>query len=676
MSITAQHAISSEQPRNETSTTISARWLQVAAVLLVVLVGFGTRITTYDRWYPFVDYTDEGVYVAWGMHIRGVSDETALLETYGQLSPAYTNMSAWMQAAYDSVKPHEYLLPAEYYLVQRFVAILMGIFTALALTVAVWNLVGGVAGTLTGLIWAASPLIVEYNSLAIPDPLVYVATSTALATGVLAWKQQSPRWVLASLIAAIVAIYAKYWLVAALAPSLIVGTWLTWKNPRKMLPWLIGYALVAGISAGYIIFGFNPLTNHNKMSRTGIGDLIARMTNVDRVTNNLNYSLLPMGLPFFAISVLAGIGAYGLSWVRGWRRVPLAILGILAVYLVIVIPMSAMISNIGTIIKIRHALPITVGLLVLWGLSIGQIIWTGQDALTNRFQRRWISAGVAAIIALILLPGYVVGNLNLVEKYSHEHVINILRNWSDDNLPVDGYVMFVGGGLTQLDRVWNRTWGAYIGDHPFVWWTETASEIINTPPEEYIERGIIYFTVNESDLRRIGRSREALETWTDALLLVKTFPTDAPEIEGDTTYVYRIAQPAQETSQIFGEQIELMGYDLDTTTLQAGESFTFRPYWQRVDDISANYNLFMHLHMEEDPTPLAQHDGALTVPERPTLAWDDPDEVYIGRDIVFTIPADVAPGEYVLTIGIYDYETGARLLNEEGNSFQMAITVE
>ncbi len=651
------------------------RRLQFAAVLLIVLVGLGTRLATVDRWYPFVDYTDEGVYIAWGMHIRGVSDETALLETYGQLSPAYTSLSAWMQAAYDLIKPHDYLLPAEYYLVQRLVAVGMGVLTSLAILVAVWSVVGGMAGTLAGLIWAAAPVIVEYNSLAIPDPLVYLAASTALATGILAWKQQSPRWVLASLLAAIIAIYAKYWLVPALAPALMVGIWLVWRNPRRMAPWLLIYALVASVSAGYILFGVNPLANHNKMSQTGIGELIARMTNLDRVTNNLGYALLPMGAIFFGFSLLAGGAAYLLSGWRGWRRVPTAILGMLAVYLVIVIPMSAMISNIGTIIKIRHALPTTIGLLILWGVAVGQVIWTAQDALRKNPVRRWVSLLVAGSLALVLFPGYLVGNIQLAEKYSREHVINLLRDWSDDNLPVDGYAMFVGGGLTDLDRVWNRTWGAYMGDNPFVWWTETAGEIVNTTPAEYVERGIAYFTVDEADLRRVPNP-EALQAWMDELLLVKTFETDSPDIAGHTTYVYRIAHPQVAADTVFSEQVALIGYDLDTTTVQAGDSFTFRPYWRRVGEIHANYNLFVHLHTADDPTPLAQHDGPLTVRERPTLAWDDPHEVYIGRDIAFAIPADLPPDDYVLTVGVYNYETGMRLTTVAGDSFQRLITVE
>jgi hypothetical protein len=82
------------------------------------------------------------------------------------------------------------------------------------------------------------------------------------------------------------------------------------------------------------------------------------------------------------------------------------------------------------------------------------------------------------------------------------------------------------------------------------------------------------------------------------------------------------------------------------------------------------------LYPEDSLTLLAQDDGPPVSVERATLTWDDPNELFIGRNILLTVPKTLKPGAYRLVIGLYDYVTGQRLLNESGqDSFSIEITV-
>ena len=129
----------------------------------------------------------------------------------------------------------------------------------------------------------------------------------------------------------------------------------------------------------------------------------------------------------------------------------------------------------------------------------------------------------------------------------------------------------------------------------------------------------------------------------------------------------------------FGERIHMIGYDLSSATIQAGDTLTLRNYYRVSEPPQASYNLFVHLVPQDSLTVLAQADSYPTTEWRPTILWTDTEEVYIGRDIQLSLPNDLARGEYRLLFGLYDYQTGERLTtaNGEANRFySLPLTVE
>jgi hypothetical protein len=109
----------------------------------------------------------------------------------------------------------------------------------------------------------------------------------------------------------------------------------------------------------------------------------------------------------------------------------------------------------------------------------------------------------------------------------------------------------------------------------------------------------------------------------------------------------------------FGGMIHLTGADLPGQA-QAGENFSFALYWKASAPVDFDYTAFAHL-LDARGNKVAQldwqpHDqmGVL-----PTSAWPQ------GWSVIDTqtlpLPPDLAPGDYTLLVGFYNWQTGKRL---------------
>jgi hypothetical protein len=126
-----------------------------------------------------------------------------------------------------------------------------------------------------------------------------------------------------------------------------------------------------------------------------------------------------------------------------------------------------------------------------------------------------------------------------------------------------------------------------------------------------------------------------------------------------------------ETTIHFGGHIILTGYDQSAEKVHPGESVDFTFYWNAPTTPDDNYSLFVHLVPESEYTVLAQADGAPAA-QRLTLSWNEPGETLISPPFTLALPPDIAPGNYRVLIGLYDFETGARLPvggSDDGDSY-------
>jgi hypothetical protein len=114
-----------------------------------------------------------------------------------------------------------------------------------------------------------------------------------------------------------------------------------------------------------------------------------------------------------------------------------------------------------------------------------------------------------------------------------------------------------------------------------------------------------------------------------------------------------------------GDSIRLLGYSLSSSELTSGDTLTVTLFWQSTRELSVDYHVFVHLQGEDD-TLVAQHDSAPLDGERPTWGWQ---EAEVLQD-EHRLPTDdsLPDGEYVLSVGMYDYPSGVRLpvVNPDG----------
>jgi len=112
----------------------------------------------------------------------------------------------------------------------------------------------------------------------------------------------------------------------------------------------------------------------------------------------------------------------------------------------------------------------------------------------------------------------------------------------------------------------------------------------------------------------------------------------------------------------FGDQIELIGYDLYRHSLKPQDSLPVTLWWKALAPMDRDYVAFVHLVQPPDAVwaqldrmPYAKPDNQLT----PTSTWQ------VGAVIEDTyyvdIPPDMPPGIYDVTIGWYDKDSFERL---------------
>ncbi len=116
-----------------------------------------------------------------------------------------------------------------------------------------------------------------------------------------------------------------------------------------------------------------------------------------------------------------------------------------------------------------------------------------------------------------------------------------------------------------------------------------------------------------------------------------------------------------------GEQIRLIGYDLNSETFHAGDRVELKVYWYATAPIPYGYASFVHI--STGGPPLVQADK-LNPADIPTKVW--PSTGYLHDDYVIELPSNMPAGEYQLFVGLYTCDT--RPVGNCGNGDRLAVT--
>jgi hypothetical protein len=128
--------------------------------------------------------------------------------------------------------------------------------------------------------------------------------------------------------------------------------------------------------------------------------------------------------------------------------------------------------------------------------------------------------------------------------------------------------------------------------------------------------------------------------------------------------------PQQSAHMIAGNQIQLLGFDLERSqrrlsalrrqpsVVRAGDYLRYRLYWQAIRPVTKNYHGFVHL-IDLHGRPLVQEDQLPGPFFHPPLLWNS--YRYQTDTYLLRIPPNATGGLYWPAVGLYDFATLERL---------------
>jgi hypothetical protein len=101
----------------------------------------------------------------------------------------------------------------------------------------------------------------------------------------------------------------------------------------------------------------------------------------------------------------------------------------------------------------------------------------------------------------------------------------------------------------------------------------------------------------------------------------------------------------------FGEEVSLLGYDLEADEIAPGDVLNLTLYWQVQQQMDVSYTVFVHL-LDAQTRIWGQRDSVPDKGQYPTTGWLEGEVV----EDEYEIPVDPSapPGEYLVEVGLYD----------------------
>jgi hypothetical protein len=112
------------------------------------------------------------------------------------------------------------------------------------------------------------------------------------------------------------------------------------------------------------------------------------------------------------------------------------------------------------------------------------------------------------------------------------------------------------------------------------------------------------------------------------------------------------------------DRVTFLGYDLDRDVVQAGERVRLTLYWQALQKLGEDYNVFVHLDappygttsLAADNDPPGDAQAQIDIP---TTHWEV--DSYVRDEHRFVVPAELPAIRYALRVGLYDPSSGESL---------------
>lgn len=364
-------------------------------------------------------------------------------------------------------------------------------------------------------------------------------------------------------------------------------------------------------------------------------------------------------VPLLVAGLLAAIGLVALGMHRRWNT------GLLALWLGLpVLLMFALGLFREAYLKFLLVATPALSLLLAGGLTHDSLLLPRG---TQRAVRITYTVVRSAVYVLILLVPTVVGLHRLYADPSYAR---------DDYRGIAAYLQAVGksGDAIVLNAPGqNEVFGYYYQGNLPVYplpedrpldpeTTESALASLARPASRVFA---ILWATEESDPERFveswldERTYKALDTWYgNVRLAVYAVPAHTPS-EPDHSLDLDLLSGEN------GDKITLVGYSLLNDRLAAGDIAQLTLFWQADRTPSRRYKVFVHALDEADQI-VGQRDAEPGGGARLTTDWQ-PGEL-VADNYGLPIHPATPPGRYRIEVGLYDPETGQRLLTPEGAS--------
>ncbi|MEA3395962.1 MAG: hypothetical protein U9R05_00685, partial [Chloroflexota bacterium] len=128
----------------------------------------------------------------------------------------------------------------------------------------------------------------------------------------------------------------------------------------------------------------------------------------------------------------------------------------------------------------------------------------------------------------------------------------------------------------------------------------------------------------------------------------------------------------QSLDYALGTALKLQGFTLLTPEVRPGDTLQLSLYWRAEAAPALNYTVFIHVY-DETGNLITQQDMMPAEGTAPTSRWE-PGQ-FVEDFHIIQLPEDLPPGEYHILVGMYDFQTGARLpiTTPEGEELPDAI---
>ncbi|HHS98392.1 MAG TPA: phospholipid carrier-dependent glycosyltransferase [Chloroflexi bacterium] len=317
----------------------------------------------------------------------------------------------------------------------------------------------------------------------------------------------------------------------------------------------------------------------------------------------------------------------------------------------------AYVSQASRWFAVRHLVPATpfLGLLVAWAL--------------NGLRTRWRPLLLLALIGLAVAywptcSQFVYAKtLEVVDPFDPTADYRYLSQHAGPNDLVYFNVLSKAGWYENLRQPGDPAWSYAMRWDPII---EPMPRIAARIREDAKRYQRLWFVLYKGTF---GPNAD-LKAWLDE----QFFPAGG-EWQEDTLFL-AYAVPGDEWAEadrddLFGGLIRLRAARF-TPRIEPGGVFEVELEWEALEPVETEYKVFVHL-MDENGALVGQHDGIPGSGGRPTTTWP-PGEAVVDRHGVF-LPAEI-PHRLQVWIGLYDPETGERLLLPDGDDRVQLTTLE